>query len=228
MKTAAEEIEKNGFALIKGLLSPSELSQLEDFAAIFEAQAKEKGGGRNIFQKAPSLLPLFKTEAILNIVRTCLGPNIGISEGIYLNKKDEANWLVAWHQDLFISVKQKIESEGFHSWTNKQGIPYVQPPVEVLGQSLWVRLNLDKNGIENGCLRVSPGTHNQGKIASEAHLTAFSQFGDVAIPCNKGDAILFKPLLLHASSKSMKSGQRRVFQVLFSGFQFKNGLEWPY
>jgi ectoine hydroxylase-related dioxygenase (phytanoyl-CoA dioxygenase family) len=223
-----EDLRKYGFAMVKGLFSQSDLTLMDNASALFEGHPQDKGGERNIFRKAPQLLGVFKQESVLDFVREILGPRIGVSEGIYLNKKDDANWLVSWHQDLFVSVKEKIQAEGFHAWTTKQGAPYVQPPTEVLEQSLWLRLNLDANDSDNGCLRVAPGSHLLGKVPSGAITSAVHECGETALPCERGDAILFKPLLLHASSKSANPSQRRVFQVLFSGFAFENGIGWPY
>lgn len=223
-----ERIGSEGYAVLPGLFDTSELALMDDAADYLDAHAREKGGGRNLFQKAPGILALFKKDAVLGLMRGFLGPGIGISEGVYLNKDRDANWLVAWHQDLFISVKEKSEAAGYHSWTEKQGIPYVQPPAEVLGKSLWLRVNLDDNDAGNGCLRVSPGTHLQGKIALETIPSMIASKGERAVLCQRGESILFRPLLLHASSKSATPSGRRVLQVLYSGFGFDNGLAWPY
>lgn len=221
-------LELDGFEIHHGLFSEEDLSHLEGVSAILEAMGTGKGGGRNVFSSHPELLAIFKGEKLLSLVRQILGARIGLSEGLYLNKKVEANWLVSWHQDLFISVKAESSVEGYSGWTMKQGKPYVQPPPSVLEQSVWVRLNLDVNGIDAGCLKVVPGSHRLGKVNPEEIGQVVEKHGELALPCKRGDTILFRPLLLHASSKSMQPSQRRVFQVLYSGFQFQNGLEWPY
>lgn len=221
-------LQKDGFEIHSGLFTDADLATLESAASNIDAFALSKGGGRNILSSQPSLLGIFKNERILAFLNQFLGCTQGLSEGLFLNKKAEANWLVAWHQDLFVSVKAGASIEGYFGWTTKQGKPYVQPPTKVLEQSLWIRLNLDDNDVDNGCLKVVPGSHLLGKIPPEEVSQVVERHGEVAIPCRKGDVILFRPLLLHASSKSLRVSQRRVIQVLYSGYAFQNGLEWPF
>jgi ectoine hydroxylase-related dioxygenase (phytanoyl-CoA dioxygenase family) len=222
------ELKGNGIAMAYGLFSSQELFQLDHAANHIEAIGRSKGGGRNILSLMPNLLPIFKKPEIISLISNLVGEVSGLSEGIYLNKSEEANWLVAWHQDLFISVKNKVESVGYGPWSIKDAQPYVQPPVEVLNKSLWLRINLDDNGEDNGCLRVIPGSHEKGKLSEEDISQMQSNEMDVALPCKRGESILFRPLLLHKSAKSEKPKARRVFQVLYSGYAFQNGLEWPF
>lgn len=228
MPSLVGNLEKDGFEVHRGLFSEAALVALADTATDIEALSSSRGGGRNIFSTHPAITEIFKRKSLLAVVERTLGLTQGLSEGLFLNKKVETNWLVAWHQDLFISVKSKLDLEGYSGWTMKQGRPYVQPPIPVLEQSLWVRLNLDDNDTSNGCLRVVPGSHRLGKIQAEDVNRVTEKHGEFAIPCSKGDVILFRPLLLHASSKSISPSRRRVFQVLYSGYQFQNGLDWPY
>jgi hypothetical protein len=55
----------------------------------------------------------------------------------------DANWKVAWHQDLTIAVRHRIEVPGFGPWSVKDGVPHVRSPIESLEQMLTVRLHLD-------------------------------------------------------------------------------------
>lgn len=228
MNTASGNLEQFGFELHRNLFSDGELSRLEEVSAVFQATRQTSGGVRNIFSLQPDLLEIFKSETLLSLAAGIPKDKVGVSEGLFLDKRRDANWLVAWHQDLFISVKSRSPAEGYSGWTSKMGKPYVQPPAAVLEQSLWIRLNLDDNDAESGCLKVAPCSHRLGKINADEVGQVVAKFGELALPCTRGDAILFKPLLLHASSKTTRPSQRRVFQVLYSGFQFQNGLEWPY
>lgn len=222
------ELNDDGLAITDGLFSAQELLQLDSAANQIGAIGRSKGGGRNILYLVPNLLSIFKKPEIISLISNHIGEVTGLSEGIYLSKNEEANWLVAWHQDLFISVKTKVESEGYGPWSIKEGRHYVQPPNEVLHKSLWLRINLDENGEENGCLHVIPGSHEKGKLSDAEIGRIQSNEMGVALPCKRGEAILFRPLLLLKSAKSTKPGARRVFQVLYSAYKFRNGLAWPY
>jgi hypothetical protein len=62
---------------------------------------------------------------------------------IYFDKSSDANWLVPWHQDLTLALRERLESPGFGPWSVKDGIPHVQPPVELLERMLTVRIHFD-------------------------------------------------------------------------------------
>jgi hypothetical protein len=75
-----------------------------------------------------------------------------VVRGIYFDKHKEANWKVAWHQDLTIAVHERADIDGYGSWSMKAGIPHVQPPVFVLQSMLTLRLHMDHTDESNGAL----------------------------------------------------------------------------
>jgi len=66
---------------------------------------------------------------------------------------------VSLHQDLSIPVKERVVSNEFSGWSEKEGCVFVQPPVSVLESLVAVRVHLDHGGAESGALRVVPGSH---------------------------------------------------------------------
>jgi hypothetical protein len=48
------------------------------------------------------------------------------------------------------------------------------------------------------------------------------------VPCylSAGDVLLMRPLLLHASGKSLGRGHRRVLHIEYAGPQLPRGLQW--
>ncbi|HEV7705601.1 MAG TPA: hypothetical protein VGO46_14990 [Gemmatimonadaceae bacterium] len=61
--------------------------------------------------------------------------------GILFDKSPDANWKVAWHQDLTIAVRRNRDVFGYDGWSVKDGITHVQPPARVLDQMLAVRMS---------------------------------------------------------------------------------------
>jgi len=49
-----------------------------------------------------------------------------VVQAILFDKTPDANWKVAWHQDLTIPVEARIETAGFGPWSGKDGVPHVQ------------------------------------------------------------------------------------------------------
>ena len=147
--------------------------------------------------------------------------------GILFDKTPGANWKVGWHQDLSIAVKKRVDVPGFGPWSEKAGVPHVQPPCAVLEQMLTIRLHLDECGEDNGPLRVLPGSHTKGKMAPQ-EIKAYRQATEPVIcACPRGGALLMRPLLLHASSLATSPKHRRVVHLEFAAQPLPGGLEWP-
>ncbi len=146
--------------------------------------------------------------------------------GIYFDKRPETNWLVTWHQDLTLAVAERVEMLGFGPWSVKDGIPHVQPSVDLLEQMLTVRLHLDDADSDNGALRVLPGTHRMGRLNAESITRCRETHAEVVCTAQTGDALLMRPLLLHASSRSVSERRRRVLHIEFAGFSLPPQLEW--
>ncbi len=136
-------------------------------------------------------------------------------QAIAFDKTPAANWKVSWHQDLMFPVTREELPPGFTLRCEKDGIPYARPPVEVLQELAAVRLHLDDCPADNGPLRVAPGTHRLGILAVEAVADAVARHGECAVPSRAGEALLMRPLLLHASSTARSPGHRRVLHVVF-------------
>jgi ectoine hydroxylase-related dioxygenase (phytanoyl-CoA dioxygenase family) len=141
-------------------------------------------------------------------------------QAIAFDKTPEANWKVTWHQDVMFPFAQPVTTPGYDLATKKEGVDYARPPRAVLEQMLAVRLHLDDCDETNGPLRVSPGTHREGIIKSTEITKKAGEHGQVMCVAQAGDALLMRPLLLHASSVAVTPKHRRVLHfVFYSGTQ---------
>ena len=100
-------------------------------------------GVRNLLNVVPAIRSFSESDDIKSLVIPILGIQAKAVKGIYFDKNRDANWKVAWHQDLTITVKKRIDVEGFSAWTTKSGITHVQPPSFVLEKILTLRIYLD-------------------------------------------------------------------------------------
>jgi len=146
--------------------------------------------------------------------------------GIYFDKRPGTNWLVAWHQDLTLALTEQVEVPAFGPWSIKEGVPHVQPPMMMLEQMLAVRLHLDDTDADNGALRVLSGTHRLGRLSPDAIKGCRETCNEVLCEAKAGDALVMRPLLLHASSRSTSARRRRVLHIEFAGFALPEPLEW--
>lgn len=163
----------------------------------------------------PSLSPLIPSDFVA-------------TQCTYFEKSQSRNWLVPMHQDLSIPVGGRVEHESLGGWSEKEGTLYVQPPVELLQQLVAVRLHIDACGVNDGPLRVVPGSHLCGRLPAEAAAAARQSLAEFVCTAGQGSAMAMRPLLLHASSKSTGSSMRRVLHFLYGPREFPLGLRWQH
>lgn len=224
------DLKNDGFAIVDGVLSNSEVDNL--IAAIEDQQRaatlNRKGSVfavRNLLE-IPAIAALARSEAVQPLVRTALGNSFFPVRGILFDKVPQANWKVPWHQDVTIAVQERIETAGFGPWSMKAEVLHVQPPVNVLERMISVRLHLDPCDDSNGALRVVPGSHRRGRIPEESVPAILSSSREHVCEVSRGGALLMRPLLLHASSAAVKPSHRRVVHLDFASDGLPGGLQW--
>jgi hypothetical protein len=213
-------VENDGFAIVEKVISREEC---QDLIALL---GPVSGAGRRNLLKKELIARLALSKSILNWVQPHLVAKARGVRGIYFDKTPEANWSVAWHQDLLIPVRQRIETAGFWPWSVKVGVTHVQPPTSVLEQMLTIRLHLDDTDEANGALRVVAGSHKRGTLSSEAIDETCAREEAAVCRVSAGGALLMRPLLVHSSRKSSGNGHRRVLHIEYAGCELPNGLEW--
>ena len=146
----------------------------------------------------------------------------------YFEKSVDKNWLVSVHQDLSIPVRERVAHPALRGWSEKEGTLFVQPPAELLGTLVAVRIHLDPCMQHDGPLQFVPATHTRGRIdASEA--SRLRQDGPV-VTCtlDRGGALIMQPLALHTSSKATGASRRRVLHFVFGPPELPFGLQWEH
>jgi hypothetical protein len=213
-----------GFAVVRGVLTHNDC---EAIATNATRAAAECVGTR-------SLLPLDWCQALVARLRLHEGlfayvPSDYIAaQCTYFEKSVARNWLVPIHQDLSIPVAEHVNDANLKGWSDKEGSLFVQAPVELLERLVAVRLHLDPCTQDDGPLRVLPGTHLRGCIEPKDAVLARQIQPSVACTAERGDVLVMRPLLLHASSKSGGAGMCRVLHFLFGPRDLPNGLRWPH
>jgi ectoine hydroxylase-related dioxygenase (phytanoyl-CoA dioxygenase family) len=221
-------VETQGFALAPAALDLVTLKRVLAAMERYdpEGRAGRRGGLRHVVSRVPEIEAVAISPEIRALVEGVLGPEVTLARSLWFDKTAAANWNVAWHQDLTLAVRERIETPGFVAWSVKAGIPHVQPPDEVLERMLAVRLHLDPCGPENGALRVLPGSHRHGRLADEAIDRWRREVPEVLCAAQPGDVLLMHPLLLHASSAAVSPAHRRVLHLEFGLGPLPNGLQW--
>ncbi len=211
-------VEQDGFAVVPACLDEATVERLcKEFDDTRYPQ-------RNLLA-VPSVQGLAMSRPVREIMEIVLGPRCFAVRGIFFNKTRSSNWKVVWHQDLTIAVRERRDVDGFGPWTTKAGVLHVQPPAEIMGGILAIRLHLDESGLDNGPLRVISGSHREGRLSAE-QIGSREKQNSVTCTVPKGAALLMRPLLLHASSTCTNPKSRRVIHLEFAAAELPHGLEW--
>jgi ectoine hydroxylase-related dioxygenase (phytanoyl-CoA dioxygenase family) len=216
-------LEHSGFEIFPDVLSEA---SCEELVSLVQVVSTARPGTRDLLNHGwcrdvarqlstdPRISRLLPTDAV-------------VAQCTYFEKSTSANWLVAFHQDRAIPVSHRVESEQCSGWSVKQGVIFVHPSTAVLETLLAVRVHLDPSDAENGPLRVIEGSHVYGLIRPADLSLIRSKHREVVCTAPRGSVIAFRPLLLHASSKSDNSRPRRVLHFLYGPSRLPDGLAWP-
>lgn len=232
MQSEILEFEKNGFAVLKAVFGPEEVSslcrELTDLEEIGTGPQKRlrSHGVRNLLNRSEAIRVLAESEYVCNIAEKYIGRGSKVVRAIYFDKTPGANWKVLWNQDLTISVRERIEVKGFAPWTRKADVWHVQPSVDILEKMLTLRIHLDDADERNGALEIIVGSHNKGRL--DAGQIKAIRAANVSRICRvkQGDCLVMRPLLLHSSSAGEDPRRRRVIHLEFSNVELPGGLEW--
>ena len=225
------QFERDGFQIIKSLVEHSECDLLaEELTPLFEQQQKAAknnlGGLRNLLRTNLRVSKFATSAKVISLLESAAGLPVFPVRAIFFDKNPETNWLVPWHQDLAVAVAERIETSGFTGWSIKDETQHVHPPQEILESMVAVRLHLDDCLASNGALKVFPGTQGHGKLGAADILKWAANNEALVCELVKGDALLMRPLLLHASSAAENPRHRRVLHIEYATRELPNGLKW--
>lgn len=205
-------LEKEGFSISKTLFSKKELKEMCDLID----QSDHNFAIRQLVLKVPKLQELiFNNDHFKNLYKSICDERYFLTKAIFFNKPKMSNWFVNYHQDLSISVKNKRETVGYSNWTNKNGQLGVIPPREILESIVTFRIHLDDTNETNGALHVIPKSHNKGIIRVDETFNKNKLEKEVLCNVDRGGVMIMKPLLLHASQRSISAFNRRVIHLEF-------------
>lgn len=221
----ALNLDTDGYCVVPGVLNHVCLTSLvtELTRLVSDTQS---AGVRDLARKCPAVLAFANSPLVRAIVDPIAGADARLVRSILFIKDRDTNWGVSWHQDLAIAVQERAEIDGYSGWSTKDGALHVQPPAALLETLLTVRLHLDPADESNGALIVSPGSHRLGRIPASEAADAARRLGSLVCNVQAGDALLLRPLVLHASSKSMSPMPRRVIHLEFTSTSLPSPLEW--
>ncbi len=224
------ELEKNGFSILTDLYSDNEI--MEILACIENAEqdgnsfmkTKDLFAIRQLIKNVPELSDLLFNKKLTELIFNLSESEYFLTKAIYFDKPSESNWFVAYHQDLSISVDKRADLENYVNWTFKKGQYGVQPPIEILQDTITIRIHLDKTDKNNGALKVIPKSHLNGIVRNDSK--DWNTENEYVCEIEKGGAMLMKPLILHASNRTTNGKKRRVIHLEFNNHNLIEPLDW--
>jgi Phytanoyl-CoA dioxygenase (PhyH) len=222
MTISGQEFDRQGFTIVELVLSSDRIA---DTIAQLDSISLDRAGTRNLLDCdwCVELVDVLRSHP--TIAELLPSNNVAVQCTLF-DKTVDKNWLVPLHQDMSIPVREHCENIHLSGWSHKEGILYVQPPIEVLENLVAIRIHIDDCNSDNGALRVVPGSHDRGRISPADIAILKIANGEQLCEVKQGGALVLRPLLLHASSKATNPNRRRVLHFLFGSASLPLGLQW--
>jgi ectoine hydroxylase-related dioxygenase (phytanoyl-CoA dioxygenase family) len=207
-------IEEQGFAVIPEVFASGEVDYLH--AELSRAPLPRGRAGLRHALRHPAVADLAKKAKLLEIAQEILGREAFPFRATLFDKSPTSNWLVVWHQDTALPLREHREAQGWGPWSMKEGVIYAHAPACALRDIVALRVHLDDSTEQNGPLRVLPGTHTQSVLSDHAIHELAAQVPAVDCLVRRGGILAMRPLLVHSSSKSQAEAARRVIHIEYS------------
>lgn len=219
-------LNRDGVALAARVVPEEALAPLrEEFDRVM-AMDGGRAGARSPLDASGPFRALADTS-MRDIAVAVLGASAFVVRSLLFDKRAGANWDVTWHRDSTIAVREKREADGYGPWSIKAGVWHVRPPARVLAKMLTARLHLDDCDESNGALLVVPASHRSSPDLNMPVDHGECRRQAVYCPVQAGGVLLMRPLILHASRKSINSARRRrVLHLEFAAEALECGLRW--
>lgn len=205
------------------------------------------------YERCQALIPFTEHPSIVAFAEHALGgPALRATSGTMFDKVDTGDAQIGPHQDAFF---QLVPADGGleaaaavkspHA-VNHLGVLHVHPQLispfteDLFLRCLTVRINIDIQTEESGCLRVLPNSHQRGPFEILSDAQALEKYvethagEEIVCEAGEGSVTFYRPLLIHSSkapagsSSDTGTGRRRVLahRVRAADLEIP-GWSWP-
>jgi ectoine hydroxylase-related dioxygenase (phytanoyl-CoA dioxygenase family) len=209
-----EQVAGDGFAIIPDVVSGREIAEL--LRTLARSELPRSRAGMRHAMRNTCVAVIARDSRLMELAQEILGNGAIPFRATLFDKSSISNWLVVWHQDTALPVRERREVPGWGPWSVKDGVNYAHAPASALEQVLALRVHLDDSTAENGPLRVLPGTHTLGVLSDGALHDLSTQTTAMDCLVLRGGILAMRPLVVHASSKSQSSAPRRVLHIEYA------------
>ena len=212
----------SGYNIFPSILEPSECDEI--LGALAGAQ-RSKAGARHLLAN-PVVAALADDPRLVRLASEFLSKVAVPFRATYFDKSADSNWLVPWHQDTALPLKNKFDAEGWGPWSVKKGVHYAHAPTWPLSRVIALRVHLDDSRSDNGPLTVIPGSHELGVLTDAEVSETAHRSKPAECVVARGGVIAMRPLLIHSSPKSISADPRRVLHIEYAdALRLAEGIE---
>ena len=214
----------SGFEIAPAVLDRSDVAVIADVLQR-EVLDRSRAGPRHLM-RYQSVQQLARDPRLVAIAAGFVGAAAVPFHATLFDKSPEDNWLVVWHQDTALPVRERRDISDWGPWSVKAGITYAHAPASALSRVVALRVHIDDSRIDNGPLRVLPGTHTLGVLPDVELGRLAREIPPVDCVLPAGGIVAMRPLLVHASSKAKSNQQRRVLHIEYAeSLRMEDGVE---
>ena len=210
----ASALAHEGYAIYPHVFQPVEIEHvLETLSG--DGIARTRAGARRLLG-IPAVRQRANDARLLTIASDFVGPTAVPFRATLFDKSATANWLVVWHQDTALPLRDRFDDREWGPWSVKGGVIHAHAPAWALEQVIALRVSLDDSTAANGPLRVLPGSHRHGVFSDQQVAQLASTTTPVDCTAASGGVVAMRPLTVHASSKSADDRPRRVLHIEYA------------
>lgn len=209
-----------GYHWARQALSPAELLRLANWVD------ENHGGAGTRHVRLDGIKDLLAPTGTVGAFADKLLPSGRPVRVTVFNKSNDQNWLVPWHQDRVIAVRDRHDLVGFSAWTKQDDYWHCEPPIEAFKKSVFIRIHLDELTTENGAMQIAAASHLNGFVPAGSAREVAEECEIDTGECKAGDLLACNSLILHRSEKSKTNARRRTIRIDYSAFDLPEPLEW--
>jgi len=131
-------ITADGYAIVPDVLPPEHVDQLLDDLGSANAR-RSRAGARHTLRHA-AVRTLAEDPRLTDLARTVLGHDAFPFRATLFDKSQKANWLVVWHQDTALPLRERHDHPAWGPWSVKDGVIYAHAPATALNRVLALRV----------------------------------------------------------------------------------------
>ena len=203
-----------GHAIVDHVFTRAEME--EALSALSIAPLDRTRAGARHLMNVPIIRELSHDPRLRKIASGFVGPTAVPFRATLFDKSPSANWLVVWHQDTALPLRERTEQDGWGPWSTKAGVLYAHAPAWALERVVALRVSLDDSTATNGPLRILPDTHRLGVLSGGQIQQLVRDTNAVECVAASGGVVAMQPLTVHASSKSVDDRPRRILHIEYA------------